>query len=68
MRLLCKLPKTLNDFLEHIIGNSGEGIILRMPKSIYQHGRSSLLWKVKVSTYIHSIRLLVMHIFFNNKN
>ena len=40
--------KTLNDLLEKIISDSGEGIILRMPKSIYQHGRSNLIWKVKV--------------------
>eukprot|EP00026_Physarum_polycephalum_P001081 Phypoly_transcript_01082.p1 GENE.Phypoly_transcript_01082~~Phypoly_transcript_01082.p1 ORF type:complete len:1032 (+),score=114.94 Phypoly_transcript_01082:178-3273(+) len=49
MRLLCTTTRTLNELLETVIGNNGEGIILRMPKSIYEHGRSSLIWKVKAA-------------------
>jgi ATP dependent DNA ligase domain len=47
-RLLCTGKKQLNQMVQNIINDGGEGVILRKPKSIYENGRSSTLIKLKV--------------------
>ena len=48
----------MDKLLEFIAQNAGEGVILRKPSSVYEHGRSSSLVKVKVS------HLFYLFIFF----
>ena len=52
---------TLNKLLEYIITEAGEGVVLRRHASLYQHGRSSDLLKLKVSSNVvyNSIEALV---------
>jgi hypothetical protein len=47
-RFLCRDLKLLEDLLQLVLDYKGEGLILRMPKSVYQHGRSPNLVKLKV--------------------
>lgn len=48
-RALHKNRKSLNEFVQSVINNEGEGIILRKHGSIYEHGRSQSLIKLKVT-------------------
>ena len=47
-RLMCNQRKVLRKLIQHIISDGGEGVILRRPRSIYLHGRSDSLIKLKV--------------------
>ena len=44
----CVRAKQLNQMLDDIIKDGGEGVIVRKPLSPYERGRSELLWKLKV--------------------
>eukprot|EP00026_Physarum_polycephalum_P000339 Phypoly_transcript_00339.p1 GENE.Phypoly_transcript_00339~~Phypoly_transcript_00339.p1 ORF type:complete len:1688 (+),score=210.60 Phypoly_transcript_00339:78-5141(+) len=46
-RLLCKHKQLLSAFLEAILKDGGEGVILRKQSSMYSHGRSGNLLKLK---------------------
>ena len=48
IRVLCTRKQLVNSMSQHIIGDGGEGVILREPKSLYKHGRSESLLKLKV--------------------
>ena len=48
-RVLCITEKQLSSFVENVIAGGGEGAILREPRSLYLHGRTPFLVKVKVS-------------------
>lgn len=48
-RSLCESQQFLEQNIQKIIKNGGEGAILRKPKSIYESGRSSSLLKLKVN-------------------
>lgn len=47
-RVLCCDPRLLTLSERYILGDGGEGIILRLPCSLYHHGRSTSLLKWKV--------------------
>jgi hypothetical protein len=47
-RMLCKHSKHLKRMIDGIIDMEGEGVILRRVGSIYKHGKSPLLLKLKV--------------------
>jgi len=47
-RLKCRDRKYMDNYTRHIIKRGGEGVILRKPGSLYEHGRSHLLLKYKV--------------------
>lgn len=49
MRVMCKDKFQLKLFVEKIINDSGEGVILRKRGSLYEHGRSPDLLKLKVN-------------------
>ena len=36
--------------MEDVVSEGGEGMVARKPKSVYEHGRSQLLFKIKVSS------------------
>ena len=46
----------MEKYLNKIVSDRGEGIMLRNPMSVYESGRSSSLlkWKVKKITHIHA--------------
>ena len=54
---MCVDPKQVIDSERHILGDGGEGIILRSPCSFYHHGRSTSLLKWKV--FLSSFSLLI---------
>jgi ATP dependent DNA ligase domain len=47
-RVVCNNKEHLNNALMNLIDGGGEGVILRKPQSIYYHGRSTDLIKLKV--------------------
>eukprot|EP00026_Physarum_polycephalum_P002361 Phypoly_transcript_02367.p1 GENE.Phypoly_transcript_02367~~Phypoly_transcript_02367.p1 ORF type:complete len:559 (+),score=39.39 Phypoly_transcript_02367:620-2296(+) len=49
VRLLCTNKEQLEIFMNLILGDGGEGVILRAPKSDYIRGRSDLLIKLKAT-------------------
>eukprot|EP00026_Physarum_polycephalum_P002627 Phypoly_transcript_02635.p1 GENE.Phypoly_transcript_02635~~Phypoly_transcript_02635.p1 ORF type:complete len:741 (+),score=93.71 Phypoly_transcript_02635:157-2379(+) len=49
VRLMCCDNARLDEFVQRIITGGGEGAILRMTRSEYEHGRSSKLIKFKTS-------------------
>ena len=49
-RILSTSNHQVAKALEMIIDDGGEGVILRCPESVYAHGRSSNLVKLKVIT------------------
>lgn len=49
-RKLCAHKRVLHTSLKDIIADNGEGVILRMPESMYEGGRSPCLIKIKVFT------------------
>lgn len=52
--------------MEEVIGQGGEGVMLRMPKSVYQHGRSYFVQKYKVHHYKQSQPLTTLQQPCNN--
>eukprot|EP00026_Physarum_polycephalum_P003261 Phypoly_transcript_03271.p1 GENE.Phypoly_transcript_03271~~Phypoly_transcript_03271.p1 ORF type:complete len:688 (+),score=73.27 Phypoly_transcript_03271:396-2459(+) len=48
-RLLCASKTHLSRMLQHSIDEGGEGVILRKPGSVYAHGRSLNLLKLKAA-------------------
>lgn len=62
-RVESKSKLHLSKMLEGIIKDGGEGVILRMHHSVYEHGRSNLLWKLKVPNgllnYLRNTRRLL---------
>ena len=48
-RVLCCTPSHLLDSLTQVIKDGGEGVVVRLPASYYEHGRSESLFKLKVS-------------------
>jgi ATP-dependent DNA ligase len=46
--VICTNTKFHRNFIENIQNTGGEGVVLRKPKSIYIHGRSEELMKIKV--------------------
>lgn len=48
MRIKCTTSKVAGFFVDNIITDGGEGIIMRENKSLYFRGRSDSLWKLKV--------------------
>eukprot|EP00026_Physarum_polycephalum_P002482 Phypoly_transcript_02489.p1 GENE.Phypoly_transcript_02489~~Phypoly_transcript_02489.p1 ORF type:complete len:757 (+),score=113.72 Phypoly_transcript_02489:481-2751(+) len=48
-RVLVTKKQHLTASSQHIIQDGGEGVILRKPKSLYEHGRSSNLLKLKAT-------------------
>lgn len=48
-RVLCENRHFLAKSSKNIIGDGGEGIILRQPGSLYEHGRSTQLIKLKAA-------------------
>eukprot|EP00026_Physarum_polycephalum_P001959 Phypoly_transcript_01963.p1 GENE.Phypoly_transcript_01963~~Phypoly_transcript_01963.p1 ORF type:complete len:985 (-),score=156.37 Phypoly_transcript_01963:23-2977(-) len=49
IRILCEDPQSLSTFLAWILDDAGEGAVLRKPASLYEHGRSSDLLKLKTT-------------------
>eukprot|EP00026_Physarum_polycephalum_P001003 Phypoly_transcript_01004.p1 GENE.Phypoly_transcript_01004~~Phypoly_transcript_01004.p1 ORF type:complete len:1224 (-),score=188.92 Phypoly_transcript_01004:75-3746(-) len=49
MRVLGTRKHQVNFLSQEIIADGGEGVILRQPKSVYEHGRSEYLLKLKTS-------------------
>lgn len=47
-RLSCTSRKQFIKSLRSVINEGGEGVILRKPHSLYEHGRSTSLLKFKV--------------------
>ena len=45
---MCLGSKHLSGMMKEILENGGEGIILRKVKSLYEHGRTPNLIKLKV--------------------
>lgn len=47
-RIKCMNYNNLMKYAKEIIEHGGEGVILRKPKSLYEHGRTNSLIKFKV--------------------
>ena len=75
MRVLCTNTYLLQQNINKIISDGGEGVILRKCKSKYVCGRSDLLWKLKVphttslslSLYSLPLPLLCLYIFLQTQ-
>lgn len=50
-RALCFNNTHINMFLQNIVNNSGEGVILRQRNSLYINGRNQALVKMKVTNF-----------------
>jgi ATP-dependent DNA ligase len=48
----CTGKVHLETTLQWILAGDGEGIVIRNPTSVYQHGRSDKLFKIKVQSNI----------------
>jgi len=55
---VCKDSNHLERFLQDIIDNGGEGIILRDPRSPFESGRSNAYLKHKVDKYFLAFKLI----------
>ena len=62
-RVLCCTPSHLLDSLTQVIKDGGEGVVVRLPASYYEHGRSESLFKLKVSFSL-SLSLSLSFLFF----
>lgn len=51
-RLQCPSKIMVNNFLKEMISQGGEGLMMRKCNSLYEHGRSSNLLKLKVKMKI----------------
>jgi hypothetical protein len=60
-RVKCAGKYLLFHFLEHIMKDEGEGVILREPRSIYFRGRSPSLIKLKVFTFPPSFYFILFY-------
>jgi hypothetical protein len=60
IRILCEDQQTLSTFLTWILDDAGEGAVLRRPASLYEHGRSSDLLKLKVTLSLSFKRYLCL--------
>ena len=49
-RIRCDSKRMMEDMVEDVVSEGGEGMVARKPKSVYEHGRSQLLFKIKVSS------------------
>jgi ATP-dependent DNA ligase len=49
--MYCASESHLSDSTHHIITHGGEGLILRLPNSVYENGRTSALVKLKVCSF-----------------
>lgn len=47
-RMKCFTHKQVETKLKQVLEDGGEGVVLRKPGSVYEHGRSSSLLKIKV--------------------
>jgi hypothetical protein len=47
-RMICSNKKQVKNALRHVLEDGGEGVILRLPLSLYLPGRSDALVKLKV--------------------
>eukprot|EP00026_Physarum_polycephalum_P001458 Phypoly_transcript_01460.p1 GENE.Phypoly_transcript_01460~~Phypoly_transcript_01460.p1 ORF type:complete len:826 (+),score=126.37 Phypoly_transcript_01460:385-2862(+) len=47
MRVACRSRYHLNDFMQLVVDEGGEGVILRKERSLYEHGKSLSLLKIK---------------------
>lgn len=45
---MCYEQQEMEDSLQSLLKEGGEGIVLRKPSSLYEHGRSPSLFKLKV--------------------
>lgn len=54
---MCDSPKKIRVILKKIVENNGEGIVLRKPNSLYFHGRSPALVKLKVCLLLSLITI-----------
>lgn len=48
MRVECTNKKHIIFFIKSILKDAGEGVIIRKPNSLYEKGRSTNLFKLKV--------------------
>lgn len=53
MRVACANEDQISSFLDHVIKDEGEGVILRKANSLYFNGRSPELWKLKVLSILY---------------
>lgn len=67
-RVECKNNKHVNLQLKNIIQDGGEGVILRKKGSLYEHGRTTNLLKLKVYFLknINCFYILSDHLFFED--
>jgi hypothetical protein len=63
MRVECASKKFLRNFSHGIFKDAGEGLILRRKASMYEHGRTPDLYKIKVDLFSFSFFLFFI-IFF----
>ena len=63
-RALCKSEKHMLVACKLIIKGGGEGVIIRKYSSVYEHGRSSNLLKIKVLAQPHILMICVFIFFF----
>lgn len=59
LRVGCKDKSHVKKFVSAVLRDGGEGVILRKPKSHYEHGRSANLVKIKASNIIHCYVLII---------
>eukprot|EP00026_Physarum_polycephalum_P001348 Phypoly_transcript_01349.p1 GENE.Phypoly_transcript_01349~~Phypoly_transcript_01349.p1 ORF type:complete len:1107 (+),score=164.22 Phypoly_transcript_01349:191-3322(+) len=48
-RMRCDSKMMMDDLVHQVVSEGGEGLVARKPKSIYEHGRSQQLFKIKAS-------------------
>lgn len=64
MRMIIE-PKRMNRMVQHILDGGGEGVMLQKHSSLYEHGRSPSLIKLKVLIIIIlSLPILFSFLFF----
>lgn len=61
-RMKCKSGTHANEMVERIIEDKGEGIMLRKIGSLYEHGKSQSLLKIKVFILVS---LFINFFYFN---
>lgn len=60
MRKLATSKLMIDNALEAIMNDGGEGVILRKQKSLYESGRSASLIKLKVLVIFCNIKYLIV--------
>lgn len=61
----CKNKKQVGGWLKEVMERGGEGVILRAAKSLYEHGRSDSLLKLKVFLLLSSLLFFRFFLFFS---